>query len=513
MERSAGGERDASGALPGRDGGRGDALFVVDVVLSQQRVVAADAGSVRAGVRVGMSVAQARALVASRVRLVVHEATRDAAGLVRLARWAERWSPIVEVDGPDGLLLDVTGCEHLFKGEARLVRSMTRRLWSMGFTARVACASSVGVAWAVARYGRARVACVAVGEERGAIAGLPVRALRVDERAVAGLEEVGVRTIGELLRLPRSEVATRYGREVLAQIDRALGVQAEIVFRTASVPAYVASLEMPGGTSDWESVASGARVVLGDLCAQLGRSESGLRRLVARFDRVHDEAATIVVQVTRATRCEGHLWSLMRPRVERLDMGLGVEAITLEASVVSRMRHEQGGLGGGAMDERDAGSERALAGVLDTLVNRLGSDRVVRPVLLESHRPERAVVLRVMQGEDAEGEEVARPLVSPISSRPSLCRPTRLFEVPEPAGVMAVTPDGPIHRVRWRGEDHAVVACQGPERIGGEWWRGREGARDYFRVQTERGRWLWVVREGAGRGEGGATWRVHGVWA
>lgn len=489
----------------------GPTIFVVENVQQQQRLVAADIVSRRAGVVPGMSVAEARALVkSSRVVLAPHIPARDAAALARLARWAERWSPIVEPDPPDGLRLDITGCEHLFQGEARLVRSIVRRLGKLGFTARVAAASTLGVAWAVARFGRATCSCVFDGQEREAIAPLAVNALRVDVETVAGLAEVGVRTIGEILALPRAALPSRYGRTVLDRLDQALGHQPETVFRVAHEAEFTASLDLPGGTTDWESVAAATRAVLDDLCKNLAQHESGLRRLLVRFDRSHDEPVELVVQVTRASRCPKHLWSLLRPRVEGLDMGLGVEAISLHASLVAKIEHEQRGLGLGLGLDSSGGSGepehemRAIAAMLDTIANRLGADRVKRPELLASHRPERAWRLCDVgaQPSIAHDDNIA-------AIARALCRPTRLFDPPEPASVLAVTPDGPIHRVRWRGEDHAILDCHGPERIGGEWWRMREPSRDYFRVQTQHGLWLWMYQES--RAEN--AWHVHGAWA
>lgn len=111
-------------------------------------------------------------------------------------------------------------------------------------------------------------------------------------------------------------------------------------------------------------------------------------------------------------------------------------------------------------------------------------------------------------------------------------RPTTLLSRPEPADVMALTPDGPVLGLGWRGWRWRVVSSVGPERIGAEWWRwgaerdrseaektkrsarsrARNAApppdRDYFAVQVETGRWLWVCRQvGTGR------WFVHGEWS
>ena len=75
-----------------------------------------------AGVRSGMSVAHARALLAKgAVRVELYAPHREAAALCAMAGWARRFSPIVATDPPDGLLLDITGCQRLFGGERRLV--------------------------------------------------------------------------------------------------------------------------------------------------------------------------------------------------------------------------------------------------------------------------------------------------------------------------------------------------------------------------------------------------------
>jgi hypothetical protein len=192
---------------------------------------------------------------------------------------------------------------------------------------------------------------------------------------------------------------------------------------------------------------------------------------------------------------------LLHPKLERAHLGFGVEAVRVAAGAVGRIRHEQSACLAVSETASAAETERACTELLDTLRNRLGDGRVLRAELRESHLPERAFALR--------GVAADRGLED--ASCVGADRPTVLLERPSPAEVMALTPDGPVHRVRWRGEELAITACEGPERIAGEWWRmprsGVDRTRDYFAVRDGRGRWLWLAR-----GVETGRWFVHGVW-
>jgi len=446
-----------------------------------------------------MNLAHARALLAG---CIVHVENEDAVGqrtwLLALARWAaRRWSPVVSVDGTDGLLLDTTGCGHLFGGEARLITAIERGVRALGLTPRIGAAGTIGTAWAAARFGSAQHRMVCSGREREALAPLPTPALRIDPDSVDALAEVGIDRIGQLLDVPRHSLPIRYGPDLLRRIDQALGRLPEAVQRTTEKPVFLATRELPGGTTHLESIELVVKVLLDQIAGLLARQESGLRRLDGTFDRLGGEPEHLSIQVTRATRDPRHLWSLLRPKVERLNMGYGLERITLRAVVVAPLPHRQATIAGG--DNPTWQDDADFAAMLDALASRLGRTRVLRPELVPSYRPERSCRLVPV-------DEAATPL-DPAPSFPTDPRPSRLLDPPSPAETIALTPDGPILRLRWRGHEHRLLCSIGPERIAPEWWRAREPVRDYFRVQNDRGRWLWLFRE-----VGAPKWFVHGEW-
>ncbi len=486
------------------DTARPHAVVVVRAERGQWIVCGSCEAAHRAGVHAGLTLAHARALLAGREVLIAdHDEHADAAALLALARWASRrWSPLVEVDAPDGLLADITGCAHLFAGERGLMEDIAHRVRGLGLTPRAAIASTAGAAWAVARFGEDR-SIIAQGREREALADLPTAALRIDADAIHALAEVGIERIGHLFAVPRASLPARYGPDLLLRLDQALGIATEMVGRTPQGLRVRASLELPGGTTQVESIEAALRLLLDDVASTLERHESGLRILAAAFERLgerSDEPERIILRVSRPTRDARHLWSLLRPKLERLNMGFGVERVTLDALGLCRLSHEQRALGDRPADPQRHpsvwGTEDDSARVLDTLASRLGRASVLSARLVESHRPERAFRLVPFDERPQRGDAPA----SPAGPRPS-----RLIDPPSPAETIALTPDGPVMRVRWRGSEHRILRTIGPERIGPEWWHRREAPRDYFRVQDDRGRWLWMFHEGS-------AWFVHGEW-
>lgn len=451
----------------------------------------------RAGVRRGMPMAQARALFEVPPDTQPHDPRADLVALRRLAVWAERLAPGVAIDDatdePEALLLDVSGCEQVWRGEHNLVRTTLQSMHGLGLGVRVAIAPTFGCAWAVAHFATGPSTIVGMHEIRAVLAPLPIEALRPEPGVAERLAEVGIERIGDVLDLPRATLPARFGHHLVLRLDQALGQAIEVIRPVRPVPPPIVERVFDGPTGQTEAIEQTTLDLLHALCGQLLERGAGVRTLEVMLLRSDLEPLPIRVVLGRPSRDAARLWTLVRPRLERAHLGFGVEGIRVRAVSVSPIEHEQ---------SQWTATEHAVDPSLghelvDTLVNRLGIDRVLRVSVVESHRPEHASrLVRAADEPDPAPGEIAEA-----------DRPTLLLDPPEPVEVMALTPDGPVHRVRWRGEDRAIDGCVGPERIGGEWWRARGVTRDYFKVRTETGLWLWVARAvESGR------WFVHGVW-
>lgn len=426
-----------------------------------------------------------------------------------LADWCDRYTPLVALDGADGLVLDITGCAHLFGGERAMADDVLARFLRQGFDVRAGIASTPGTAWAAARFANGSV--VAVGGEAGFLAPLPLAALRLDQAACAGLESVGLWTVGALMALPRAPLARRFGPAPLLGLDRALGRLEESVSPRRPVAALSVERHLAEPVVLIEDVELLVGLLATGLQAGLERRGEGARALELSLFRADGAIARLSVRTSRPVRDPGLIRRLFHERLmavrEDFDAGYGFDLVRLGVPASAAYRIDQVELVGKTQDEA-----ADIAMFADRVAARLGSGAILRPAMAASHIPERAFRLAPF-GEGAAGKP--SPHRSPAAPARSLQRPIRLFRSPEPIEVPATElPEGPPWQFRWRRALHRVARAEGPERIAAEWWREEAPARDYFRVEDADGRRYWLYREGLYDGEGPAPrWFMHGVFS
>ena len=339
-----------------------------------------------AGARRGMRLTDARALDPG-LAAVAADGAGDGVLLDRLARWASRWSPLVEVDGADGLRLDISGVAHLFGGEAALVRDIEARFAGMGLTARAAVAGTTGAAWGLARFQvRTLTPTLSREQEREHLSSLPVAALRLPPDVVRTLERLGLKTIGALVGVPRRSLARRF-REAdnpLDALDRMLGRKPEPLTAAPIEQPPRSLLRLAEPVADPSAAAQALVLLVPGLVDQLQARRLGARRLVLAGYRVDGEVQVTAAACALATRDPAHLLRLLKDKTETMDPGFGFDAFALEASWAEPLDSAQDGLIGGPP------SALEVARLIDRLSVKLGADKVRRPVARESHVPERA---------------------------------------------------------------------------------------------------------------------------
>nr|WP_310214924.1 DNA polymerase Y family protein [Caulobacter sp. BE264] len=469
-----------------------------------RRLAAVDDQARSVGLYPGQKAADALALVPNLVT-VDHDQAADRAALEALCDWCVRFSPAVAIDGDDGLFLDITGTDHLWGGEAAMLVDLISRLARWGVPARAAIADTAGAAWALARFGP-DLAIAPPGEQRASIAPLPVAALRLGEDAEAQLPRLGLHRVGQVLALPRAQLAKRFGLAAVLRLDQASGQAAEaLTFRRPASPWFdrLAFFEPISAPEDLARVAADALALI---CARLEAEGRGAKRFEVVFHRLDGRSFPVRVGLARIGRDAQRLARLVKPKLDVVDPGFGIEVVTVHASAVEPMGAAQERLDADA----EASADETLAPLIDRLVNRLGENRVWRADPFESHVPERSVV-RV------------GPLDPPASARwdSDRPRPVRLFKRPEAiVAIAAELPDYPPRLFTWRGRSHRIRRAEGPERIGQEWWRagvakGEAGPgkiRDYYRVEDDDGGRFWIFRQGLYGGEDAPKWWIHGLF-
>ncbi len=499
------------------------------------------------GARPGARLTDARALDPSLIA-VPADLEADAAVVQRLANWAARWSPLVEVDG-DGLRLDVTGVAHLFGGERGLARDIQSRFAGTGVTARVAIAPTAAAAWALARCspsplagegtsrgaaeGRGGISLSAPSPqplsregERGLIAQLSplsISALRLDADTIRTLERLGLKTIGALLSVPRLALARRFrgAEDVVDALDRLVGRKPEPLTAAPADPPPRALIRLEEPATHPETASQALERLIPDLVGQLQQRHLGARRSSLSGYRVDGSVAVASVATAIPSREPKHLQRLLADKAAALNPEFGFDAFALTADWTEDL--------GAAQDSlvEEPSGERELARLVDRLTVKLGPKRVRRPQAQESHLPERASGWVAAVSSPAFAGEVVRaarrrgPSTAfggppPLGIEGRKFRPQRLLDRPEAIDVIYATPEGMPRRFVWRRAVHDIARVEGPERIAPEWWRQPSSARlrDYYRVEDEAGRRYWIYREGLiGDGRGGAPgWFIHGLF-
>ncbi|MGE3647470.1 MAG: DNA polymerase Y family protein [Reyranellaceae bacterium] len=528
------------------------------------RIVAVNEHARSAGIRAGQRLADARTLVPD-LTTAHAEPESDLKLLETLAGWCERYTPWVAIDplggalvdsgfemdaaaelvdrmatasfgGDGGLMLDVTGCGHLFgpgiEGERALLADLTARLARHGFTVRAAMADTAGAAWALARFAERQKDLLApVAGHRTLLSALPVEALRLDATTAETLRRLGLRRIGDLLPMPRAPLAQRFGDLLVRRLDQALGSAAETIQPRLPAPAFRTRLAFAEPIGRAEDIAAATSRLLAALCGQFEKAGVGARRLELSLFRVDGSIERTAIGTGRPSRDNVHLMKLFQEPLSRLDAGFGVELMMLSAAAVEPFDTQQVALalavGGELMLAQGSdpsvaaarGDETEVIQLVDRLAQRLGTAHVVRLAPRASHLPERAVIAL----------PVARPAVraglwAKVAAYKGP-RPTRLLAQPEAIQTTAQLPDDPPRQFNWRGTLHRLKRVEGPERLVDEWWQDSvpteqvekaSSGRDYYRVEDEDGQRFWLYRDGPINTPAVAPasrWYVHGFCA
>ncbi len=411
----------------------------------------------------------------------------DGRFLHMLARWAKRYCPWVGLDGNDGLLLDITGSAHLFGGEAALLDIMRRGLKRAGVRARLGLADTRGAAWALAHFG---AGIAETGETQTHIASLPVAALRLEEKTCVTLQRLGVRSIADLVALPRATLTRRFGPEVLLRLDQALGRCPEEISPLREPPHYGVRISLPEPIGLGSDVMAATERLLERLCDKLKAQQTGVRVLQLTLQRVDQSNRQVELHLARPLRDAARILPLFERGVADVDAGYGIDRIRLEAVQVETLPVEQIGHAG-------AGQGNRLDDLLTRLGNRIGLENIQRFLPADSHIPERSHIIAPVAYSTAEGAW--------ITLRP---RPLRLF----PPEAIKGHGSRPPARFRWRRMSLTTGRVTGPERIAPEWWMAdenwRSGVRDYWKVDTRQGWRLWLFYTPQNPG-----WFVQGEFA
>lgn len=473
------------------------------------RIVALSPGAAALGLAPGLPLADARARVPD-LSAIFADAEHEAALVARLVGLCRRFTPSVSADPPQGLILDIAGCGHLFSGDEVLKSQCLDIISLHGVTACGAMAGTPDAARGLARFG---------GDD---VRLLPVEALGLGEDATLALQRSGLRSIGDLAEMPRSVLAARFGGELSRHLARLLEEEDPHITPAPVAEPILAERRFAEPIGHAADVLGVIEDVLEEVADVMARRGVGGRAFALRLYRSDGHVARLVVESGAPTRDPARVLRLLHDRIESLadplDPGFGYDSIDLAVPLAEALTERQEGLG--VLFGEEAGQTPcAVAPLLDRMRIRYGRASVRHCVGGNSHVPERAAYLDAAMA-PVDWDAPAREGPASEAGEPPL-RPLTLLDPPQPVEVLAAVPDGPPRRFRWRGTSYQVVRQEGPERIAPEWWRRRGGhdgdpgrSRDYYRVEDANGRRFWLFRHGLYGVEAvSPAWYVHGLFA
>ncbi|SES05092.1 protein ImuB [Tranquillimonas rosea] len=472
-----------------------------------------------------------------------HMPRADADFLTALRRWATKFSPWVAEHPPDSLVIDLTGCAHLFGGEPEVMRQVTEDCEDLRLTVLAGIADTVGAAWALARYAgrgaasarsgdaidqeahatRSRAAkrrrwerdvadmvpvapdsrIAQPGQTRQALAALPLAALRLPPDTVAQLGRLGLRRVEELVNQPRAGLARRFGRPLVDRMDQAMGVSPEPVSPSKPPDHFGVRLSLPDPIGLEEDMLAAIDRLLPPLCDKLTRKAKGARQVQLICHRTDGAMEWAEIGLARAAQAPDRIRPLLELKLAEIDAGFGIDVIRLVATVTEpvSLRQHGGHAEATARALRQQRGETAMEDLIGRLGARVGMDAITRRHPGDSHIPEKTCIVL-----SAAWSEPAHDWPEPEQPRPLM-----LWR-PEP--VQAPTRPTPPETFRWRGRDFTTAAVLGPERIAPEWWldepEWRSGVRDYWRVTATSGDRLWLFY--AHGGAMSAGWFCQGTF-
>lgn len=432
------------------------------------------------------------------------------AALAALVRLAQGFTPRVTVESSDALLLEVAGSQRLFGGLPALLAALRA---AFPRPLRLALAPTPLAAVLLARAG---CNCCILQPARlaGRLAPLPLAHLGWPAEELARLDSMGVRTLGELLRLPRAGLARRIGPGRLWQLDRLTGARPDPRAALAQAEAFRERIDPDYETMDRERLLAALQPALERLETFLRERQRGISALRLRL---HSRRAAPLDCLLRCVAPEyraARFTALLAARLEAIHLAAAVQRMELMAGRPRRFLAASAplwaaGEHGGALAAAQAPE------FLQTLLARLGDDAVYSLAEIDEHRPERQqrrvwpMLARATAEASTDGAArrgAAHAIDAGLAGPAGAARPLGLFDAPRPLEMLR-NAAGQVRALRHAGRTLALV--RGPERIQSGWWDGAGIARDYYVARAADGARWWIFREC----DPPRRWFVHGCFA
>ena len=463
----------------------GEMAIVVETE-GHHRIIAADELALDRGIRPGLKLSAAYAMSDS-LRVFKRCPLSEQGVLEALAQWARRFTPSVSLASPRELLMEVSGSLKLFGGLQSIKVALRAECERRQLTVRLCAAPTALAALWLVRH-ESRDVCH-TGKLAGSLSQLPLGVTEWPERKQTSLRGMGVRTIGDCLRLPRDGFTRRVGREYLSELDRALGgFDSWPVYEPPE--RFSSVLELDDEVTDPVILANAGERLIEDLITILRRRQVGVASFEVAFRHLRGSATIERIHLAGPAQDQKRFQRLFLDRLDRLSLSEPVVALALRTGEAEPVVESSSAL---FKDSVQPEFSETIDVLIERLRGRFGPNRIFGIHLVAEHRPEAAW----RKSLDAFANGHLENGVSPwVQQRPLWLLPEPLLLANSADGLPRYDNCGPLR------------PQSGPERIEAGWWSGEEIRRDYYTAATQKGEKLWIFRDR--RKDRG--WFLHGIF-
>ena len=476
------------------------------------------------GLFVGQSLRDASA-ICTRLFVQTQNSYAETQFLKGICRWSSKFSPWVASEGNSGLIMDITGCSHLFGGENEMIAQILLAYDKLNLTAKIGCADTVGAAWALSRYSektlqnyrngdaieqearatRSRSAkrsfkdisnnlkisksnkyfVAPPGKIRQSISNFPVAALRLEIQTQNTLAQLGLRQIGDIINQPRASLNRRFGLSLLKRVDQALGNLPEPISPLQPELNFGVRISFPDPIGLKPDIIAGLDRILDRLCSNLKKKTLGAQKILLQAFRTDNTIGSIEVGLAQSSNSFKHIRDLIIIKLDDLDVQFGIDILRLEATrteVLTKYKHV-GHVLVGERNKSRTEKNKNPENLISKLGARIGLENIIRLHPAKSNIPEKTYTMLSAAWSEPEKKW----------QKPKSYRPVQLWT---PEIINAPDKPNPLSEFKWRGKIWYITESYGPERISPEWWldepKWRSGVRDYWLVKCATGDRLWI---------------------
>lgn len=500
--------------------------------------------------------------------ILPHDPTIDLYTIEKLADDLDGFSPIIglqqETDRPDCIFLDVTGLAKLFESELKLAQGVFDFCERQGYVAHLAIANTIALAQGICQFAdyepetqaNGSTQCfqappihqdlsnvvltrrVAGGKALTYASGndspaahssrLPVSALRLNTWTTTTLHQLGISTVGQLLKLPRQDLSARFGPEIYRRVDQMTGKIPEPIIARHPQPKFYAEQLIEHPTSHMETIEVILERLVTKICSEMAAAQQGaLQWIIRMYFQDQKLPLKLYVNLFQPTTTTNHVLQLAKMQLENLQQGQTyhtkskhkrsaksstspfaepVQEITISVTSCVLLTQRQRQL----FDENPRLDRQELAHLINRLSGRLGRQNVVYPALVSGAQPEYAFRMKPLVNPYSRGPRRTANTQKTHALSHTMARPIKVFQPPIALETVSVTDNKTnIHRppalLTIAGDQHNVINQWGPERIETGWWRGPTTRRDYWRVEIDSHQQFWIYRDLRKR-----TWFLQG---